>query len=208
MRYTHATPHQYEAMKPFIDTLLLQTYQPAPLDIAVPHAASYFISGELTKLISDRFVGRMATFGIGCPWIAAGVEVQTVTTLAQIFGNLAQFVIIICDRLLLTPSQHLSLPEKREALLFDWWQWLRTHVDSQRLMDAMLYLSVSSSNYKDSLEFQRLGLPPNMTAEMMKQGRQLLSAMVDEVVEGILHLWDVNKVATFIENPALAADKD
>jgi len=193
MRYSHFTPHQFESISKFYDTLVVVSYSPSPLDIAIPIDATRFIASSLGKDVQARFAGRASGLIIGGSPLGFAPTTDALQALQQTPLYDVRFGCIMMDRTLLTDVVHLSTGAC-EWLAFDWWCWLRNRVPARRFADALMYLCYASSDYMESNEQLRLGVQNERASAMKEEGQRLYARMVEAVSAHILNMWGPNLV--------------
>lgn len=188
MHYEALTPHQFQALQPYIDTLLVSAHSPFALDIALPHGASKVISEHLAALVNDRFIGRMAHIGAGAALGIGRVCDDWLASMEQAFGYPVQHGVAIVERTLLSPSHRCTSPTGTDWFVVDWWQWLRERVPQHRQADAWMYL-VQTTAWRHSEERRRLGLTDDTAADMAQEGRRLLDQMTAWICDTVTEQW-------------------
>ncbi|MBX5437076.1 MAG: hypothetical protein IRZ33_07655, partial [Alicyclobacillaceae bacterium] len=152
MRLEYLTPHQFERLQPFIDTLAVAACHPDPLDVAVPTGAARWISEMVLARVKDRFRGRVAErlLGTGLTW--RGLDAEFLQALSAGCGFPVRFGVVVCDRALLSDCCAITAGPS-EWLVVDWWQWFRSRAPRERLPDLWLYLSLAHAPYRHSEEW-------------------------------------------------------
>lgn len=189
MRYSYLTPHQYESLVPYIDTLLIATHSPVPLDIAVPHGASQWIADLIVNQLKNRFQGRMADLMIGFPMQAAGLTPEALTATATVYGYPVRFGVMMVDRTLVTEAVKVADTEGRAWLIIDWWQYFRSRTPQHRQSDLWMFLSQACPQYQTSHEAKRLGLSEDLTDAMRREGLRLVERFVNWAADRVIQLW-------------------
>ncbi|MDQ0188556.1 hypothetical protein JI721_16555 [Alicyclobacillus cycloheptanicus] len=189
MRFSHLTPHQFQSVAAYVDTLVATAYTPAPLDIAVPHEASAWISDELAGRVSRRFSGRVATVRLGAAFQWAGLSPERLDELETIIGHPHRFGVLITERHLLVDHASVTTPSGAPWLVIDWWQWFRKRVPKARLADAWMYLAHAHAPYMEAEERRRIGMDPETARAMAAQGQALLEQAADWTCAALRSLW-------------------
>lgn len=183
------TPHQFESVAQYVDTLLVSTYTPSALDIAAPYVASELIANQLITLVSGQFRGRVTTMHAGSTNAQWFLHEDWVRTLTDTWMHPVKHGIVVTDRTLLGDTWLFSTSTNTTWLVFDWWQWLRRRVPQNRLCDAFMFLCHSCPGYWDSEERKRLGMEPALSESMKMEGTRLMDTMVTALVDEVLQMW-------------------
>lgn len=189
MRFSHVTPHQYQSLAPYVDTLLLTSHSPEPLDVATPHAASAWIAADISQRAAERFVGRIATVQLGAIFLHTGFTPALLDTLDSLAATPVRYGVLLTDRTLTRDICHVRSAGGVAWIAVDWWQWLRQRVPTERQADAWMYLAHAHTSYLGSGEQKRLGLPEDITNAMAQQGRDLQMQVVEFVCNEVRSLW-------------------
>ncbi|CAM3929666.1 hypothetical protein [Alicyclobacillus pomorum] len=186
MQMQHLTPHQFEPYREYVDTLIITSFEPAPLDIAAPFAASAWIVENLAQRLLARFGGRTTHLDAGATLLTP-VSLDMVSALPKAWFHPLKYVLWFTDRTLVQDAWKPS--ERRNCVILDWWQWLRRRVPEHRLADAWSYLAFACPQYWNSPARQDIGMPESMTAAMAAEGRKLLDALEEWAVGELSDLW-------------------
>ncbi|MCL6547747.1 MAG: hypothetical protein K6T30_02430 [Alicyclobacillus sp.] len=191
MRFEYLTPHQFQSYKPYVDTLLVTTFTPEPLDIAVPRAAARWISEELATRLKLRFLGRVAEQMWGAVLYANRLEADLLRTIGRSQEVQPRYGILLCDRVL-TEEVALVQEDGVQWLLADWWHWFRARVPEHRYADTWLFLSCAQQAYRTSPEAAALGLADEVLAAMAAEGNRLLDRCLQWLAERVQDVWRQN----------------
>ncbi|MCL6453813.1 MAG: hypothetical protein K6T78_09420 [Alicyclobacillus sp.] len=182
------SPHQFAPFEPFLDTLILTTYDPAPLDVAVPYRGSLVIAEALAERLVERFHGRATTWAGGDTRFVSPISVEMVTAAVQLRPHPVRFLIVVTDRTLVTDFARFE-HSGTACLTVDWWQWFRARVDAHRLCEAWQFLCCAVPEVQHSAALRDRGWTSATVAAMAEQGDRLLRACVDDVAEQVRRLW-------------------
>ncbi len=182
------TPHQFGPWSEAADTVLVRSHTPYPLDVAVPMAAASWIASRLSERVADVFQGRMLFFDAGfAPVVWGGADLFAALWADQ--GWTCRYGVWITDRVLTNDVHTVRAQDGTWWLAFDWWQWMRRHLPSDRWPDAWFYLCLACPEYRASPEQRALGLAPGVEAAMAREGERLFDAMVRAVAARVEALW-------------------
>jgi hypothetical protein len=189
VQLTWWTPHQYEAIRPYVDTVLLTTWQPQSLDIAVPHGAAQIIATAVEERLADLFHGRVGAVRLGAILWRGDVSEEVLADLVNLCEFQPRFTVLITDRTLLSGLSTRSI-HGVQWLLCDWWRWFICRIPSTRQADAWMYLCAAANDYRQRPEVRALGLSEATLAGMAEEGERLLTVLVTEVANRIQNLWN------------------
>lgn len=183
------TPHQYQDVAAFVDTLWVTTYCPDALDIAVPHAAAQWIAQSITTHVIEHFTGRLAAIELGATLYDLALTPELLARLEQLPQSKMRFGVLLTDRALTAEQVTLCSTSGVPWVVLDWWQWFRRRVPPQRVMDAWMFLAHTHRTYTGSREHRELGLDAQVSAEMTRQGTALLGQVVAWSASELRNLW-------------------
>jgi hypothetical protein len=186
--YGYFTPHQFEPLRPFVDTWLLSSYSPWPLDIAAPHHAAGLIVQQLVSRTKDRFMGRTAELDLGASILGQSDSMSLCEYLKHLEPS-TQYAVLFTDRTLRAEKATTVYQDTFTMISIDWWQWFQSRIPSNRHSEAWMFLALTHPGYRVSDEFYRLGISESLANSMAEQGHQLVSAFVSFVSEAIVSLW-------------------
>ncbi|OFW77218.1 MAG: hypothetical protein A2201_06125 [Alicyclobacillus sp. RIFOXYA1_FULL_53_8] len=189
MRHDYLTPHQFEPVIPYMDTLLVSTYSPQSLDVAAPHAASRMIAESLTQRILERFGGRTAHLSYGGAALYSNWSAEWAAGLLALYAHPTRFCLVITDRLRTQEWSDLPSSDDTQWAVFDWWQWLRRRVPENRQSDALLFLCQATDEFARSDERTWYGMTPDVLSAMATEGKRLFGEMTADLGQHILGWW-------------------
>ncbi|MCL6444571.1 MAG: hypothetical protein K6T83_14155 [Alicyclobacillus sp.] len=187
MRYDNFTPYQFREMEPYVDTLVGCAHTPVALDVALPHGAAGWIGDALAEAVLEPFAGRAIRLDAGAAVMTASLD-SVLQALPCLYGCSLRYGLLVVDRLLLRPVVQKSVSHM-QWLIFDWYQWLRSRVEANRLADAVMYMSVARPAYQTSAEFARLGIDSTIAMAMAEEGRRLIDTMASDLTARLRQLW-------------------
>lgn len=197
LQFSMMTPHQFESVREFVDTILVSTFAPFALDIAVPFVASEMISNGIVDGVSNKFRGRATTLRAGSISLHAGLTEEWAEPLAEAWMHPVRYGLVITDRVLVNDACSFSTKEGRQWVIFDWWQWLRRRVPANRLSDAYMFLCHACPPYWESPERKLLGIDAGVSQSMREEGARLLEALISTAVDTVLKMWTPNADSVF-----------
>ncbi len=181
----HLTPHQFAPFSEYLDTVVVRSFSPLPLDVAVPYSASALISAQLAAHVVSRFAGRATYLDAGA--VPVGDVVDLVAKLQPLWPHPIRFALWITDRTLL---QDAMLHEAGVTVLcLDWWRWIVNRVPANRLADAWMYLALACPEYWASVERKQLGMDEPTAAAMANEGRKILAEVQEFAASALAGLW-------------------
>jgi len=189
VRHEYLSPHQFEPVIPYVDTLLISTHSPHPLDVAVPYAASRLIAESLSQQILDKFGGRTAHLPCGAAAMYSNWSADWFEGLLALYPNPVRFSVVITDRLRTQEWSDLQSSSDTQLGVFDWWQWLRRRVPENRQSDALLFLCQATDEYARSEERTWSGMTPHVLGAMAAEGKHLLAEMTSDLGQCLLGWW-------------------
>lgn len=190
MRNDYLSLHQFEPVAPYVDSLLISTYSPQPLDVAVPFAASRLIVNSLTGRLLQQFGGRMTHLGMGAATPrGAWDEGWYHEVLSSCYPYPVRFGVILTDRVFLQEWTELSPTKTTKWVVFDWWQWVRRRVPTQRHTDALMFLCQASEEFAESPERTYAGIPDAVLEGMQVEGNRLFHELLGDISDRLLLYW-------------------
>lgn len=189
VQFSMMTPHQFESVRPYVDTILISTFTPLPLDIAIPYAASELISAHILDAVSSHFRGRVTMLHAGSTSAQRFLNEEWLQSYADAWMHPIQHGVVITDRTLVDDTWRFPTAAGVHWLVFDWWQWLRRRVAKPRRCEAMMYLCHACPPYWDSPERKMLGIEESLAESMKEEGNRLLDALVSALVDEVLQMW-------------------
>jgi hypothetical protein len=183
------TPHQFESVREYVDTIVVSSFTPFALDIAVPFAASEMISNCLVDGVANQFRGRVTTLRAGSTTTQSGRAVDLAECVSQTWMHPIRYGLVITDRMLVNDFWSFGTREDTQWVIFDWWQWLRKRVPAERLSDAYMYLSHACPQYWESPERRMLGMDAQLSQSMREEGIRLMDALISTVADSVTSMW-------------------
>ncbi|WP_157076347.1 hypothetical protein [Alicyclobacillus kakegawensis] len=206
------TPHQYQKIRPYVDTVLLGTWQLKPFDVAIPYGASRIICQEIVRRLSERYQGRIASLELGATLhLPSAPEAPAVpqwldNVLHDSIDPSIRFGIMMVDRQLPRGFERLQ-SGGMEWLLCDWWQWLSRRIPSARHLDAWMYLCMTSVEYRSQPGFHSLGVSPATAESMYREGERIMEAWVRVAAAAVERMWQETAHAQGQRQAPIGADQ-
>jgi hypothetical protein len=187
MRFSFSTSHQFAAMSPYVDTLIVWSHTGFPYDVAVPHAASEWISRELAERLHELYPGRTSVRdgGTSAGWLGPDTALALFEGLP---GHPIRAGLWLVERRLLPNQMEVATPNAR-WIVWDWWRWLERRVPPGRLADALFYLCAALPPYRNCAELRSLGIPEPTLVSAATEGERLWERLTDAAARALHQLW-------------------
>lgn len=183
------SPHQFSELEPYLDTIVVSTYDTSSLDVAVPYQATLLISQTVAERLQSRFHGRMTFWPGGDTRHAAPASEAFLAAITELRPHPIHYVLVLTDRTMVRPVCHLRSSTGASCVVVDWWQWFRAHVPEHRLIDAWMFLCCACTTYRRSDACRRIGWPPDVLQAMAAEGERLFEAFLDSVADTVVQMW-------------------
>ncbi|MCL6625967.1 hypothetical protein [Alicyclobacillus shizuokensis] len=206
------TPHQYQNIRPYVDTVLLGAWQLEPFDVAIPYGASRIICQQIVHRLTERYQGRIASLELGATFrLTSAPETPDVpqwleNALHDSIDPGIRFGIVMVDRQLPRSFQRLS-SDSMEWLVCDWWQWLSRRIPAARHQDAWMYLSMTSMDYRSRPEFHSLGVSSATAESMHREGERIMEVWVRVAAAAVERMWQETAHAHAQRQAPIGADQ-
>lgn len=181
--------YQFSLLAEGYDTVVLSSYSQQPLDAAAPIQASWLIGQALAERIRERYTGRVTRWETGST-TQLSICGEGLSALALCSSHPVRYGIVITDRTLTKPVQRLTEADVT-WVLFDWWQFLRSAVPQERLVDAYLYLCMASTVYRTNEACASVGWTVDVIDAMGKEGSRLFDVMEEQIVLVLEREWSL-----------------
>lgn len=199
MRNDYLSLHQFEPVAPYTDSLLVSTYSPHALDVAVPYAASRLIVESLASRLLDQFGGRTSYLSLGASSMYSTWDTQWFEDTLKFYNYPVHYGIVLTDRILTKEWVEFESESGTKWIVFDWWQWIRRKVPAQRYSDAIMFLCQASEEYVRSPERSYAGIPDDVLTAMQQEGNRLFGHVERVFSERLFEYWGTPLIPDVLE---------